>query len=116
MVWLSTTTYTPRRPRRRLRLPLLRSMRFSLRWLPSMAKPENLETILHLWVKKYMWSIHSCDHSSLGHCHTKWGLPICMLHSQSLPTSPPDSHPVCQAYTHTHLGKVVPPLPTNITP
>ena len=39
MVWLSTTTCTPRRPRRRLRPPLLRSMRFSLQWLPSMANP-----------------------------------------------------------------------------
>ena len=42
MVWLSTTTCTPRRPRRRLRPPLLRNMRLSLRWLPSMAKHENL--------------------------------------------------------------------------
>ena len=54
MVWLSTTTCTPRWPRRRLRPPLLRSMRFSLRWLPSMAKHENLERILHLRAKKYM--------------------------------------------------------------
>ena len=31
MVWLSTTTCTPSLPRRRLRPPLLRNMRFSLR-------------------------------------------------------------------------------------
>ena len=37
MVWLSTTTCTPRRPRRRLRPLVLRS----LRWLPSMAKHGN---------------------------------------------------------------------------
>ena len=35
MVWLSMTTYTPSRQRRRLRPPLLRNMRLSLRWLPS---------------------------------------------------------------------------------
>ena len=62
MVWLSTTTCTPRRPRRRLRPPLLRNMRFSLRWLPSMAKHENLGRVLHWdaprprepWTKEYI--------------------------------------------------------------
>ena len=38
MVWLSATTYTPKRPRRRVRPLQLRNMHFSLRWLPSMAK------------------------------------------------------------------------------
>ena len=101
MVWLSTTTCTARRPHKRLRRPLLRSMRFSLRWLPSVAKHENLERIPHLQAKKYMLSIHKCDHSNLGHCNTKWALPILILHSRSLPTSPPDSQSVCHAYTHS---------------
>ena len=48
MVGLSTTTCKPRRPRRRLRHPLLHNMEFSLRWLPSMAEHEILERILHL--------------------------------------------------------------------
>ena len=98
MVWLSTCT--PRWPCRRLRPPLLRSMRFSLRWLPSMARHENLERILQLRAKKYMWSIHKCDHSRLGHCNTKWALPVLILHSRCLPTFPPDNQSVCHAYTH----------------
>ena len=100
MVWLSTTTYTPRRPRRRLRPPLLRSMCFSLQWLPSMAKHENLERILRVWAKKYMWSIRKWDHNSLGHYNTKCTLPILILHSGSLPTFPLDSQSVSHAYTH----------------
>ena len=100
MVWSSTTTCTPRRPRRRLRPLPLRSMPLSLRWLPSMAKHEKMERILHLRAKKYMWSIHKCDHISLGHCDTKWALPIPILRSQSLPTFPLESQCVCHAYTH----------------
>ena len=41
MVWLSTATCTPRRPCRRLRPPVLRSMCFGLWWLRSMGKHEN---------------------------------------------------------------------------
>ena len=84
MVWLSTTTCTPRRPRRRLRPPLLRNMRLSLRWLPSMAKHEHLESLLQWRAKKYMWSFHKCDHNSLGHSKSKWALPIAILHSRNL--------------------------------
>ena len=79
MMWLSTTTCTPRRTRKRLRPPLLHNMRFSLRWLHSMAKHKSLERILHLHAEKYMWSIHRCDDRSLGHCNTKWALPVRML-------------------------------------
>ena len=100
MVWLSTTTCTPRRPRKRLRHPLLRNMRLSLPWLPSMAKHENFKRVLHWRAKKYMWSIHKCDHSSLGHCKSKWALPIAILHSGNLPRSAPDSQDVRHAYTH----------------
>ena len=105
MVWLSTTTCTPSRPRRRLRPPLLRNMRLSLRWLPSMVKHENWERFLHWLAKKYMWSIHECDHNSLGHSKSKWALPIAILQSRR-----------CPPCIYTHLGKIVPPLPTNIPP
>ena len=81
MVWLSTTTCTPCRPRRRLRPPLLRNMRLSLRWLPSMAEHENWERFLHWLAKKFMWSIHKCDHNNLGHSKSKWALPIAMPRS-----------------------------------
>ena len=50
--------------------------------------------------KKHMWSIQKCDLSNLGDYNTKWALQIRMLHSQSLPTSPPESHPVCHVDTH----------------
>ena len=100
MVWLSTTTCTPSRPRRRLRPPLLRNMRLSLRWLPSMVKDENWERFLHWLAKKYMWSIHKCDHNSLGHSKSKCALPIAMLQSRNLPRSAPDSQDVCHAYIH----------------
>ena len=98
MVRLSTTTCTPKRPRRRLRPLLLRDMRFSLRgYLPwkSMKIWRGFSTCGQ---KKYMWSIHKCDHNSLGHCKSKWAWPIRILHSRNLPTYPLDSHPVCHAY------------------
>ena len=38
--------------------------------------------------KKYMWSIHKREQSSLGHCESRWARPICVLHSCNLPTSP----------------------------
>ena len=47
MVWLSTTTCRPNLPRKRLRPPLLRNMRFNRRWLPCIAKHANLEGIRH---------------------------------------------------------------------
>ena len=100
MVWVSSTIWTPRQPRRILGPPLLRSMCFSLRWLPSMAKHENWEKILHLRGKKYMQTIHKSYNSSLGHYNTKWALPILILHSRSLPTSPSDSQSDGHAYTH----------------
>ena len=39
---------------------MLRNMRFSLRRLPSMAKQENFDKILHFFAKKYAWSIQRC--------------------------------------------------------
>ena len=97
MVWLSTTTCTPRRPHRGLRPPLLHNMRLSLRWLPSMAKRENLERVLFWRAKMYMWSIHKCDHKNLGHFKSNWGFPIAILHSPNLPRSASDSQDVCHA-------------------
>ena len=82
IVWLSTTTFTSRRTHRRLRTPVLRSMRNSLRWLPSMAKHERKESILHLRAKKYLWSIHKCDHGSLlsrSLCPPQLGCDECIL-------------------------------------
>ena len=96
-VWLSRTSCTPRRPRKRLRNSLLRNMRLSLRWLPSMAKHENLERVLHWRAKKYMWSIHKCDHNSLGNSKSTWALPMGILHSGSLPRSAPDSKDIRHA-------------------
>ena len=49
---------------------------------------------------KYMWSIHTCDHNSLGHSKSKWALPIAMLQSRHLPRSAPDSQDVRHAYIH----------------
>ena len=100
MAWLSMTTCTPRHPRRRLRPPLLRNMRLSLGWLPSRAKHENLERVLQWRAKKYMWGIHKCYHSSLGHSKSKWALPIAILHSRNLPRSAPNDQDVRHAYIH----------------
>ena len=47
MVWLSTTTYGPNVPRKKLTPPLLRNMRFRRLCLPSIAKHANLERIRH---------------------------------------------------------------------
>ena len=63
--------------------------------LRNMAKHENLESILHLRVKKYMWLIYKCN--SLRHCKTGGALPIYVLHSRNLPTFPPENHLVCHA-------------------
>ena len=93
MVWVSTTTRTPRRPRRKLRQPLQRNMRFSLRWLPSI---ESLGRILHLPAKKYMSSIQKCDHSSLGHYNIGWDLAI----GVAFLGPPVDSLCICHAYAH----------------
>ena len=101
MVWLSTTTGTPGGHVGGLGHPLLRSMRFSLWWLPSMAKHEKLERILHLRAKKYMWSIHRCDHSSLGHCNSGPCPLVYYIRQAFLRPPPPESHPVCHAYTPT---------------
>ena len=62
MVWLSTTACRPNLPLKRLRPPLLRNMRFSFWWLPSIAKHANLVRTRHWRAKKHMWSIHDWDH------------------------------------------------------
>ena len=106
MVWLSTTTYKPNLPRKRLRPPLLRNMRFSRRWLPSIAKHANLERICHWRAKKYMWSIHKWDHKSFPHCNCRWASTIAILYSLNRFRSFPVNHRVCYANTHMALKLV----------
>ena len=81
MVWLSTTTYRPNVPRKRLTPPLLRNMLFCRLCLPSIAKHANLERIRHRRAKKYMWSIHNWDHQSFPHCNCRWASAIAILYS-----------------------------------
>ena len=106
MVWLSTTTCRPNRPRKRLRPPLLRNMRFSHRWLPFIAKHANLEMIRHPRAKKYVWSIHKCDQKSFLHCNCRWPSPIAILYSLNRFRSPPVNHHVRHANTHLALKLV----------
>ena len=106
MVWVSTTTCRPHLPRERLRPPLLRNMRFSRRWLPSIAKHANFERIRHWRAKQNMWSIHKWDPKNFPHCNYRRVSPIAILYSFNRFRSPPVNHRFCHANTHVALKLV----------
>ena len=89
MVWASTTTCKRNLPRKRVRPPLLRNMRFTRRWLPSIAKYANFEGIRHWRAKKNMWSIHKWDPKNFPDCNYRRvspiQAPIGILYSLKLP-------------------------------
>ena len=93
IVWLSTSICKPDLPGKRLKPPLLRNMRFMLRfsrwWLPFIAIHSNLESIHHWRAKKYMWFVHKWDQKSFPHCNCKWPSPIAMLHPLNALGHPP---------------------------